>query len=86
MVEHRQIGVAVIGAGRIGALRAHLAATHPGVRFLALADADSKRARGLAEKTNAQLVCQDNMEAIAHPDVDAVIVSTSEHEHTAPVL
>lgn len=86
MVEHRQIGVAVIGAGRIGALRAHLAATHPGVRFLAVADTDSKRARGLAEKTNAQLVCQENMEAIAHPDVHAVIVSTSEHEHTAPVL
>lgn len=85
-MQHRQIGVAVIGAGRIGALRAHLAATHPGVRFLALSDADPERARTLAAKTGAQLVCRDNMEAIAHPDVEAVIVSTSEHEHTAPVL
>ena len=47
-VQHRQIGVAVIGAGRIGALRAHLAATHPGVRFLAIADTDPERARALA--------------------------------------
>lgn len=85
-MQHRQIGVAVIGAGRIGALRAHLAASHPGVRFLAVSDTDLKRARALAEKTNARLASQDNMEAIAHPEVDAVIVSTSEHEHTAPVL
>jgi len=85
-VERRQIGVAVIGAGRIGALRAHLAAAHPGVRFLAIADAESQRARALADKVHAQLACETNMEAIAHPEVDAVIVSTSEHEHTAPVL
>lgn len=85
-MERRQIGVAVIGAGRIGALRAHLAAAHPGVRFLAIADAAPERARALADKVHAQLVCATNIEAIAHPQTDAVIVSTSEHEHTAPVL
>jgi len=42
MPQHRQIGVAVVGAGRIGAMRAHLAAAHPAVRFLAVSDADPR--------------------------------------------
>lgn len=86
VVAHRQIGVAIIGAGRIGALRGHLAAAHPAVRFLAVTDVDAGRARTLGERLGAQLVTQDNREAISRPEVDAVIVSTSEHEHTAPVL
>jgi predicted dehydrogenase len=85
-VPHKQIGVAIVGAGRIGTLRAHLAAAHPGVKFLAIADADHARARTLAERTQAQLACDSNLEAIAHPEVQAVIVATSEHEHAAPVL
>ncbi|MBI1989303.1 MAG: Gfo/Idh/MocA family oxidoreductase [Betaproteobacteria bacterium] len=86
MPQHRQIGVAVVGAGRIGAMRAHLAAAHPAVRFLAVSDADPARARALADKTQARVSSADNLEVISHPEVDAVIVSTSEHEHTAPVL
>ena len=85
-MAHRQIGIAIVGAGRIGTLRAHMAATHPGVRFIAVVDSDLQRARTLAQKVGGHLACHDNMEAIAHPEVDAVIVSTSEHEHTAPVL
>lgn len=85
-LQYRQIGVAVVGAGRIGALRAQLAAVHPAVRFLAVSDADPMRAHALAEKTKAQIASGNNLEVILHPEVDAVIVSTSEHEHTAPVL
>jgi predicted dehydrogenase len=85
-VRKREIGIAIIGAGRIGTLRATLAAAHPGVRFMAIADANDVQARVLAEKTRSQRVCESNTEAISHPEVDAVIVSTSEHEHTAPVL
>ena len=85
-MTHKQIGVAIVGAGRIGTLRAHLAAAHAGVRFLAIADAEPARARALAERVHAQLACASNLEAIAHPEVQAVIVATSEHEHTLPVL
>lgn len=85
-VAPRQIGVAVVGAGRIGTLRAKLAAAHPAVRFLAVSDTDAARARALAEQCGAQLHSGDNNDVIAHPDVDCVIVSTSEHEHTGPVI
>jgi predicted dehydrogenase len=85
-MQRKELGVAVIGAGRIGAMRARLAANHPAVRLLAVADTDPAQARKVAEQAGAQLSSGDNNEIISHPDVNAVIVSTSEHEHTAPVL
>ena len=85
-MEHKGIGIAVVGSGRIGTLRARLAAVHPAVRFLAVSDQDASRARALAEKIGAQFSSGDNLEVISRPEVNAVIVSTSEHEHTLPVL
>src|SRR5574341_2586202 len=80
-----ELGVAVIGAGRIGTLRARLAAKHPAVRFLAIADADPARAQALADITGAQFHSGNNDDVIARPEVNAVFVSTPEGEHAAPV-
>lgn len=81
----KSLGIAVVGSGRIGALRARIAAKHPAVQFLAVSDADPARARALAEQTGAHFSTGDNEEAIARPEVNAVIVSTPEGEHAAPV-
>ena len=86
MTQRKDLGIAIVGAGRIGALRAQLAAAHPAVRFIAIADVDASRARDLAQKVGAAFHCGDNLQAISRPEVDAVIVATSEGEHTAPVL
>ena len=40
-----ELGIAVVGAGRIGTLRARLAAKHPSVRFLAVSDIESRPRR-----------------------------------------
>ena len=48
-MKRGDLGVAVIGAGRIGTLRARLAAKHPSVGFLAIADIDEAKARALGE-------------------------------------
>ena len=37
-MQREQPGIAVIGAGRIGAMRARLAAQHPAVNFIAVSD------------------------------------------------
>jgi predicted dehydrogenase len=84
-MNRNELGVAVIGSGRIGSLRAKLAAKHPAVRFLAVADRDPTRARALAQATGAQFHSGANEEAIARPEVNAVIVSTPEGEHAEPV-
>ncbi len=82
----RELGVAVVGAGRMGTRRASIAATHPAVRFLAISDIDPARARSLGEQVNADLVSGDNLDVISRPEVNAVIVSTPEHDHTRAVL
>ena len=81
-----ELGVAVVGSGRIGSLRAKLAAGHPAVRFLAVSDLNAERARYLADNTGADLSSADNQEVISHPNVNAVIVSTFEHDHLQPVM
>ena len=44
-MQRKQLGIAVVGSGRIGTLRARLAAKHPAVGFLAISDLDPARAR-----------------------------------------
>jgi predicted dehydrogenase len=82
----KQIGIAVIGSGRIGTLRAEMASRHPAVRFLAVADIDLTRARALGSRVGAHLVDTDAEKLIAHPEVDAVFVSTPEFAHVEPVI
>jgi predicted dehydrogenase len=84
-MKNDYLGVAVIGAGRIGTLRARLAAKHPAVRYVAISDADPARAKALADQAGAQFHSGDNIEVIEHPEVNAVIVSTPEGAHAAPV-
>ena len=71
-MKQTNIGIAVVGSGRIGTLRARLAAKHPAVRFLAISDRDPARARALAEQAGADLHSGSNDEVIGHPDVTAV--------------
>lgn len=85
-MRHKQLGIAVVGSGRIGTLRASTVASHPAVTFLAVSDRDASRAATLGRKVDADVVSGDNLEIISRPEVDAVIVSTSEPEHTLPVM
>ena len=80
-METRELGIAVVGSGRIGSLRARMAAAHPAVKFLAVSDLNADRAANLAETAGADFSSRDNEKVISHPQVNAVIVSTSEHEH-----
>ena len=45
VIQKKEVGVGLIGAGKIGSLRAHLAATSPVVNFFAISDIDPERAR-----------------------------------------
>ena len=84
-VQRKDLGIAVIGSGRIGSLRARLAAQHPAVKFLAISDLDPARARALGDLTGADYHSGDNYDVIERPEVNAVFVSTPEGEHAAPI-
>jgi predicted dehydrogenase len=86
IIEAKSIGLAIVGSGRIGSLRARLASAHPAVRFIAVSDLQPENARALADKVGAQIYSGNNNEVIEHPDVNAVIVSTSEGEHVEPLV
>jgi predicted dehydrogenase len=85
-LDSKPIGLAIVGAGRIGTLRARLAAAHPAVRFIAVSDQDPQKAQALAKTVGAQVHSGDNDDIIARPDVDAVVISTSEGEHVEPLV
>ena len=63
-----------------------MSSEHPGVKFLAVSDADPAKAADLAKKTGAQFHSGDNAAVINRPEVNAVIVSTSEGAHVEPIL
>jgi predicted dehydrogenase len=85
-MQRSQIGLAIIGSGRIGTLRARLASEHPAVNFIATADLKAGNAKALADKVGAKVYSGNNLEIINHPNVTAVVVSTAEGEHTEAVL
>ena len=81
-----RLGIAVVGCGRMGSIRAAMASTHPAVAYLAVSDRDRARAERVGKEVGADLVSDDNSEVIRDERVGAVIVSTSEAEHAAPAI
>jgi predicted dehydrogenase len=82
----KRIGLAIIGAGRVGLFRGEVAARHPQVDFIGLAEIKPDRAKEVAAKVRADFVTADYRELLARPEVNAVIVSTDEHLHVEPIL
>jgi myo-inositol 2-dehydrogenase/D-chiro-inositol 1-dehydrogenase len=82
----KRIGLAIVGAGRVGLLRGQIAARHPQVDFIGLADIKPGRARRVAEQVGADFVTSDFRELFARPEVTAAIVATDEHLHVDPIL
>jgi len=84
--QPKRIGLAIIGAGRVGLIRGELAARHPEVEWIGIAETNPERAKLVAKKVGADFVTADFRELIKRPEVTAVVVSTDEHLHVDPVL
>ena len=82
----KRIGLAIVGAGRVGLFRGEVAARHPQVDFIGLAELKPERAKIVAEKIGADFVTADYRELLARPEVTAAIIATDEHLHVGPVL
>ncbi|MDQ7910345.1 Gfo/Idh/MocA family oxidoreductase [Phytohabitans sp. ZYX-F-186] len=86
MSHRRDAGLAVIGCGTVGRIRAMIARDHPGVGWIGLCDRDEAVGRKLAADCAADLFTTNAAELVTRPEVDAVIVATDENEHEAPTL
>ncbi len=82
----KRIGLAIIGGGRVGLFRGEVAARHPQVDFIGLAEIKPDRAKLVAEKIRADLVTDDYRKLLARPEVTAAIIATDEHLHVDPIL
>jgi predicted dehydrogenase len=81
-----RIGLAVIGAGRMGGNHARLiAAGVPEARIVAIGDVDGGAARRLADEIGGATPFADPLRAISAPGVDAVLVAVSSVHHRAVV-
>lgn len=80
------IGLAIIGCGTVGRIRAVLAREHPAVTWIGLCDIDEATAKTLGEDVTADFVTTNPNELLARPEVTGVIVATAENEHVDPIL
>jgi myo-inositol 2-dehydrogenase/D-chiro-inositol 1-dehydrogenase len=80
------VGVAVIGCGSIGSLRAQIAHRHPSVDYLAVCDVVEERAKRLAGACEADAWATDPTELVTSDRVDAVIVASTEDAHYVPAM
>ncbi len=82
----KRIGLAIVGAGRVGLFRGEVAARHPMVDFIGIADLKSERASFVKDKTKADFATTDFRELLKRPEITAAVISTDEHLHVEPIL
>lgn len=80
------IRIGLIGAGRMGATLAHhLAFSVETAEFVAIADADETNARSVAQACRVADIYTDYHELLARADIEAVVIVTPTHSHTAVI-
>ena len=80
------IGLAIVGCGTIGRIRAKFARDYPGIGWLGLCDTDEPLGRKLAKEVSADFFTTDYEELLARPEVQATMIVTDENSHTEPTL
>ena len=86
MSEKKQIGLAIIGCGVVGRIRATIAQEYPGIGWIGLSDKNEKLGQNLKEDLGADFFSNDYKELIERPEVDAVIIATSTWAHAEPTI
>jgi len=82
----KQIGLAIVGAGRIGLIRGEIAAKNPTVGWIGIAETRADRGKEVAERVGAEFLTTDFHELLNRPEVTAAVIATDEHLHVEPIL
>ena len=82
----KRIGLAIVGAGRVGLMRGEIAARFPAVDWIGIAEIDPARGKLVGEKLGADFVTTDYRELLRRSEVTAALISTVSHLHAEPTL
>jgi myo-inositol 2-dehydrogenase / D-chiro-inositol 1-dehydrogenase len=82
----KQLGLALVGCGVVGRMRATLARDYPGIGWIGLSDMNDAVGNKLKDDIGADYFTTDFRALIARPEVDAVIIATSTWAHVEPTL
>lgn len=82
----RNIGLAIIGCGRVGRMRGKIASEFPGISWIGLCDINEEVGKELKKDINADYLTTNYEELIKREEVDCVIVATSTWSHFEPAL
>src|ERR1700687_2785626 len=80
------VGLAIIGAGRVGLFRGEAAARHPTVEWIGIAELNHNRGGDVAARIGANFVPTSHRELLKRPQVPCAIIATDEHLHVDPIL
>src|ERR1700760_4400281 len=84
--QAKELGLAIIGGGRVGLFRGEVANRHPAVKWVGLAEKNPNRAGEVAPKVGADFVTQSHVELLKRPEVTCAIIATDEHLHVDPIM
>jgi predicted dehydrogenase len=84
--QAKPLGLAIIGAGRVGLFRGEVATRHPAVQWVGIAEKNHNRGLFVAEKIGADFVTQDHRELLKRPEVTCAIIASDEHLHVEPIM
>ncbi|MEH6831202.1 Gfo/Idh/MocA family protein [Sulfitobacter sp.] len=84
--QKKEIGLAVIGCGTIGRIRAEFARAYPGVGWIGLCDIKSDLGNKLSDDIDADFFTNDYRELLNRPEVTATIIATDENFHFDPTM
>jgi myo-inositol 2-dehydrogenase/D-chiro-inositol 1-dehydrogenase len=84
--REKELGLALVGCGTIGRIRALLAHDYPGVGWLGLCDIKEDLGKRLAKDSKADFFTTDYKELLKRPEVNSAIIATDENCHTGPTL
>ena len=81
----KQIGIAIIGTGWCGGIRAETCASHPLTKSLHIAEIRPERLAEVAKATGAKSAVADYRELLGNPDIEAVYISATPETTHYPI-
>ncbi|MDA1136056.1 MAG: Gfo/Idh/MocA family oxidoreductase [Proteobacteria bacterium] len=84
--KRSEIGLAIVGCGTIGRIRAIMARDYPGIGWLGLCDINQELGEKLKVDSNADFYTTNYNDLLKRREVTAIIIATDENHHFGPAM